>query len=223
MKTSLPTIFGTTLVAVGLTLWSASSVHSQTLPAATPAPQASASSSSTTTFNGTITTVKPDKLVISGDQGAMPTSYIYTPSTEYVDESGAALTLGVLKSGTPVTVQYLEEGRRMIAQKITVRRALPASPPNATAASPVQESFNRAADTVPAAGVISKVNADALVIQSDPASGPSTYAFTKSTKIVDEAGSTVGLNKLKAGSPVVIDFSERDGRLVAQRVIVKQN
>ena len=127
MKTSLPTIFGTTLIAVGLTFWSASSVRSQTLPAAEPAPQASASSSSTTTFNGTITAVKPDKLVVSGDQGAMPTSYIYTPSTEYVDESGAALTLGVLKSGTPVTVQYLEEGRRMIAQKITVRRALPAN------------------------------------------------------------------------------------------------
>jgi hypothetical protein len=74
------------------------------------------------TFSGTVTEVSPEKLVIAGASGAIPTSYSQSKLTEYVDESGAPLAPTVVQTGVPVTVHYSEENRRMVARKVVVKR-----------------------------------------------------------------------------------------------------
>jgi len=71
---------------------------------------------------GTISEVKPDTIVIRTETSSSPTNYSYTKSTTYVDEMGAPVSMETVKSGLPVTVYYTQEGDRMIANKVVVRK-----------------------------------------------------------------------------------------------------
>jgi hypothetical protein len=61
-------------------------------------------------------------LVIRSESSTTPIRYGYTKSTTYVDETGAPVSLEAVKSGLPVTVHYVREGDRMIANRVIVRR-----------------------------------------------------------------------------------------------------
>jgi hypothetical protein len=56
-------------------------------------------------------------------------SYSYSKSTTYVDETGAPVSMDVVKSGLPVTVHYVKEGDRMMANRVVVRRSTTTSSP----------------------------------------------------------------------------------------------
>jgi len=71
---------------------------------------------------GTISEVKPDTIVIRSETSSSPMNYSYTKSTTYVDDSGAPVSMETVKSGLPVTVYYTQEGDRMIANKVVVRK-----------------------------------------------------------------------------------------------------
>ena len=84
----------------------------------------------TTTSAGTISEFSPDSIVVRSETVADPIRYSYTKSTTYVDETGAPVAVETVKSCLPVTVYYIKEGDRMIANKVVVRRAVtaPSSP-----------------------------------------------------------------------------------------------
>jgi len=77
---------------------------------------------STTTSAGTISEFSPDTIVIRSETDPAPVRYSYSKSTTYVDETGAPVSMEVVKSGLPVTVHYVKEGDRMIANKVIVRK-----------------------------------------------------------------------------------------------------
>ena len=51
-------------------------------------------------------------------------NYTYTKSTTYVDDAGVPVSIETVKSGMPVTVHYTQEGDRMVATKVVVRKTM---------------------------------------------------------------------------------------------------
>jgi hypothetical protein len=76
----------------------------------------------TTETAGTISDFSPDTIMIRTETSSSPTSYSYTKSTSYVDDTGAPVSMETVKSGLPVTVYYTREGDRLIADKVVVRK-----------------------------------------------------------------------------------------------------
>jgi hypothetical protein len=82
-------------------------------------------STSTTTTAGTISEFTPgsNTIIVRSETSPEPISYTYSKSTTYVDETGAPVSMETVKSGLPVTVHYVKEGDRMIANRVIVRRS----------------------------------------------------------------------------------------------------
>jgi hypothetical protein len=82
-------------------------------------------STSTTTTAGTISEFSPtsNTIIVRSETSPEPISYSYSKSTTYVDETGAPVSMETVKSGLPVTVHYIKEGDRMIANRVIVRRS----------------------------------------------------------------------------------------------------
>jgi hypothetical protein len=114
MKKSICNIGGATIL--GLLLIAANS----TLVAQT---EVQSTTSTTTNSAGTISTFSPDTIAIRTTTTSDPVSYSYTKTTTYVDETGAPVSMELVKSGLPVTVYYTKDGDRMIASKVIVRKS----------------------------------------------------------------------------------------------------
>jgi hypothetical protein len=81
----------------------------------------------TTSSAGTITEFSPDSIVIRSETAPAPIHYVFRKSTTYVDDAGNPVSVEVVKSGLPVTVQYIREGDRLIASRVIVHhRVVPA-------------------------------------------------------------------------------------------------
>ena len=94
------------------------------LPCAVFAQQQVTVNTQTTESAGTISEVNPDTLVIRSETNPSPMNYTYTKSTTYVDETGAPVSMETVKSGLPVTVYYTNEGDRMTATRVVVRKTM---------------------------------------------------------------------------------------------------
>ncbi len=103
------TVLGVSLLAA----LSFSPLHAQSVSSTTTA---------TTTTAGTISEVAPDALLIRTETSATPVRYGFSSSTTYVDETGAPVSREVVRSGVPVTVHYIRDGERLIADRVIVRR-----------------------------------------------------------------------------------------------------
>ncbi len=76
-----------------------------------------------TTSVGTVSEFSPDTIVVKSETDSGISRYTYSKSTTYVDETGAPVSLETVKSGLPVTVHYVREGDRMLANRVVVKRA----------------------------------------------------------------------------------------------------
>jgi hypothetical protein len=76
----------------------------------------------TTTSTGTVSEVTPDGLLVQTRTETSPLRYRYTRTTSYVDETGAPVTLDVVRSGLPVTVEYARNGEELVATRVIVQR-----------------------------------------------------------------------------------------------------
>jgi hypothetical protein len=78
---------------------------------------------STTTAGGTITEFTPGSAIsVRTESATSPVRYVVGDSVTYVDEAGAPVAAEVIRSGVPVTIQYVKEGDRMIARKVIVKK-----------------------------------------------------------------------------------------------------
>ena len=73
-----------------------------------------------TTTRGVVNSFEPDTFIIKSDSGPAPMTYAYGKTIQYVDESGRVVTRESIKPGAPVTVHYVREGDRMVANRIIV-------------------------------------------------------------------------------------------------------
>ncbi len=74
------------------------------------------------TSNGTISAFEPGTFVIKSESAPAPVSYHYSKSIQYVDEDGRVITRETIKPGVPVTVHYVREGDRMVANRVVVHK-----------------------------------------------------------------------------------------------------
>lgn len=76
---------------------------------------------STTSSQGLVNSFTPDSMVITSDTSSTPTTYAFTKTTTYVDESGNPVSVETVKSGVPVTIYYDRDGDRMVATRVVVK------------------------------------------------------------------------------------------------------
>jgi hypothetical protein len=84
--------------------------------------QTSVSTTTTTNTAGTISEFSPDTIVIRSETSPEPVRYSYSKSTTYVDESGAPVSMELVKSGLPVTVYYTKASNGMVANRVVVHK-----------------------------------------------------------------------------------------------------
>jgi len=94
----------------------------------TAAPSVTATTTSSTVAEGTISEFSPDTIVVRSTTATAPTRYVYRKTTTYVDETGAPVSIETVKSGLPVTVHYVREGDQMVASRVVVHRTVQAAP-----------------------------------------------------------------------------------------------
>jgi len=76
----------------------------------------------TTTTAGTISEFSPDTIVVRSETSPDPIRYSYSKTTTYVDDAGNPVSVETVKSGLPVTVHYIHEGERLVADRVIVHR-----------------------------------------------------------------------------------------------------
>jgi hypothetical protein len=104
------------LTFLGVMLFTANIALAQTAATST------TSTTTTTTSAGTVSQFGPDTIVIKTTTSDAPVSYSYSKTTTYVDENGNPVSSETVKSGAPVTVYYTQDGDKMVANKVVVRK-----------------------------------------------------------------------------------------------------
>ena len=112
MKNTIRNLSG--LALLGVMLFATNITRAQT--------SATSTTTSTTTSAGTVSQFSPDTIVVKTTTSADPISYSYSKTTTYVDENGNAVSSETVKSGAPVTVYYTQDGDKMVATKVVVRK-----------------------------------------------------------------------------------------------------
>jgi hypothetical protein len=190
--------------------------------------------------HGTITSNTPDTLVIRSEKDAAPVTYAFTKETEYVDENGRPISVEVVHSGTPVDVQYTQEGNRLVARRVTVyaptaetqqnkvdrplhKTEVIRQKPDGTIETKSRERGDITTHALMSHGTINARTPDQFVVQSQTETNPVTYTYTSSTQYVNEHGQPVSVETVKSGVPVTVEY-ERDGNhMRATRVIVHES
>lgn len=113
--------------------------------AAAPAAAVTTTVAEPVTATGVINAYSPDGLVVRTEASAEPLRYSFSKSTTYVDEAGNPVSVETVRSGLPVTVQYIRDGDTLFAKKVIVRRAAVVPVP---APAPVIERTTRTTTTV---------------------------------------------------------------------------
>jgi hypothetical protein len=113
MKNAIRNLSGLTLL--GVMLFATNITRAQTAATST-------TTTSTTTSAGTVSQFSPDTIVVKTTTSSNPVSYSYSKTTTYVDENGNAVSSETVKSGAPVTIYYTQDGDKMVATKVVVRK-----------------------------------------------------------------------------------------------------
>ncbi len=116
-------IHSTLALALSLALTPALLAQTTAVTSTTTGGGTTSTETSTTTTAGTVTEIGADGLMIRTTTSPDPLRYSFSKTTTYVDETGAPVSIDLVKSGLPVTVQYIREGDRMIANRVVVRRS----------------------------------------------------------------------------------------------------
>jgi hypothetical protein len=83
----------------------------------------------TTTAGGTITQFTPgNEITVRTERSSAPVRYVLGDSVTYVDEAGAPVAAEIIKTGVPVTVQYVKDGDRMVVKRVVVKKTTTTTP-----------------------------------------------------------------------------------------------
>ena len=82
-----------------------------------------------TTTNGTFTEYVPgsETMVVRSEAGTSPLRYSVTKQTTIVDETGVPVAVDRISPGSQLSIQYTGSGDRLVASRVVVQRAAPAT------------------------------------------------------------------------------------------------
>jgi len=98
--------------------------------AQTPPPATTSTTTTTTSSDGTVSQYGSDTIVVKTSTSTDPATYSYSKTTTYVDENGNTVSSETVKSGSPVTIYYTQDGDKMVATKVIVRKTTTTTTPN---------------------------------------------------------------------------------------------
>ncbi len=198
---------------------------------------------------GTVQTFEPKSFVILSDAAPEPLTYSAGTNIKFVDEAGVVVAPEVITPGMPVTVYYMRDGDKLIANRVIVHKVTTTTTEPGRALTkkeaknlreaqehPEREA-RRAADrgkpfpppdpsksttitTTTSDGTIASLTPDTIVMTRTTREGPITYRYSKTTEYVDETGAPMTMEMVKTGVPVTVTYVREGDRLIAQRVIV---
>ena len=122
MKNAIRNLSGLTFL--GVMLFTANIAMAQTAT-----PSTTSTTTTTTSSDGTVSQFSPDTIVVKSTTSATPLSYSYSKTTTYVDENGNTVSSETVKSGAPVTIYYTQDGDKMVATKVIVRKTTTTTTP----------------------------------------------------------------------------------------------
>lgn len=77
-------------------------------------------------------------------------------------------------------------------------------------------------ETTTTTGTVSEFGPETVIVRTEAAPAPITYAYTKETTIVDETGTPVDISVVKSGVPVEVVYVQEADRMVARKIIVQK-
>jgi hypothetical protein len=82
-----------------------------------------------TTTNGAFTEYVPgsETMVVRSETGTSPLRYSVTKQTTIVDETGAPVAIDRISPGSQLAIQYTGSGDQLVASRVVVRQAAPAT------------------------------------------------------------------------------------------------
>ena len=82
-----------------------------------------------TTANGAFTEYVPgsETMVVRSETGTSPLRYSVTKQTTIVDETGAPVAIDRISPGSQLSIQYTGSGDQLVASRVVVRQAAPAT------------------------------------------------------------------------------------------------
>ncbi len=164
----------------------------------------------TTTTEGTVSEFGPQSIFIKTEPGIKPIRYIFSETTNYVDEEGNPVSYALVKSGLPVTVFYTKVGDTLVASKVVVRKGTPAP------AQPSETTW------ITSAGTISEFGPKTIIVKTETSPDPLRYSYSKTTTYVDEKGNPVSMETVKSGLPVTVFYTKVGDTMAASKVIVRK-
>jgi hypothetical protein len=175
---------------------------------APPDPVAVANATKTTVTRGTVSELTADRLVVLPGSGADPVRYAFTTETTWVDEAGTPVSLALVNSGLPVTVQFTKVNGKLMATNVVVRKA---------------PTIVKETKTTTVTGTISDfAPTERIVIRTENAAEPLAYTFAETTTFVDESGAPVAVDVVRSGLPVTLHYSTVGDARVVDRVVVRK-
>ena len=129
MKNNIRKLSGLTFLGVMLFTANIAMAQSAAPTAPPPAPSTTSTTTTTTSSAGTVSQFSPDTIVVKTTTSADPVSYSYSKTTTYVDENGNTVSSETVKSGAPVTIYYTQDGNKMVATKVIVRKTTTTTTP----------------------------------------------------------------------------------------------
>ena len=193
------------LTSLGVIVFSANIAAAQTTAPTT------TTTTSTTSSDGTVSQFGPETFVVKSTTSTTPLNYSYSKTTTYVDENGNPVSSETVKSGAPVTVYYTQDGDRMVATRVIVRKA------TTTTDMGSQQSTVTTSD-----GTVSEYGPETFAVKSTTSTTPVNYSYSKTTTYVDENGNTVSSELVKSGAPVTVYYTQDGDKMVATKVIVRK-
>ncbi len=162
--------------------------------------------------NGVVTEYSPDRLVVEGE--AALARYTFTKTTQYLDEAGNPVQVETIRKGVPVTVHYIQEGPARVASKIVVYNSTSKvsgySDINTTPVKPFET-----------AGTVMELADGTIALRTDAKGEPLRYAYSKTTKWVDQDGNVVTSETVKSGTPITVVYTRRGERTEVAKIIVR--
>ncbi|CAN5823946.1 hypothetical protein BH11VER1_BH11VER1_24160 [soil metagenome] len=163
----------------------------------------------TTTSEGTVSEFGPQSIFVKTLPGIKPIRYVFSETTNYVDEEGQPVAATDIKSDLPVTIYYTKVGDTLFASKVVVRKA------------PIAHLEPSETTWITSAGTISDFGPKTIVVTTGTSPDPLRYTHNKATTYVDEKGKAVSIETVKSGLPVTVFYTKVGDTMIASKVIVR--
>jgi hypothetical protein len=200
MKTTLSSTFG--LIALSALFTIAPFATAQTTQAR----------SITSIAAGVVSDFGQQGIDVTSARANQPVRYVSNAATQFVDDVGNPISVGVLATGLEVTVYYSQTGNLLIASKVVVKGTAGTAPQIQPAAVIVTS----------ISGVVSDVGREGFIMRAAGSVVPFRYLYTPTTVFLDERGPALSVDFVKVGSNVLVYYTKVDDILAVSRIIIRR-